>query len=296
MYASKILEKARSFIGVKENPPSSNDVVFNRNYYGRIVKGSAYPWCVTFVWDVFRLSDASALFYKGQKTAYCPSVEKWGRSEGLIVEKKQGTSGDIVLFDFNGRGEATHIGIVEKNNFDGSYTTIEGNTGLNSDENGGAVMRRVRKTAVIRCIIRPKYLPEPVNATNTPNTIKEVQEYLNEKVNRNLALDGSFGPLTNKALIIYWQSVVGSGLAVDGSFGPKSQAAASQNNIKKGDKGELVKIVQMALICRGYSLKPYGADGSFGPLTERVLKDFQRYNRLSVDGICGRKTWIALLK
>ncbi|WP_426347990.1 peptidoglycan-binding protein [Alloiococcus sp. CFN-8] len=296
MYASKIVEKAKSFIGVKENPPSSNDVVFNRNYYGRIVRGSAYPWCVTFIWDVFRLAGASTLFYNGQKTAYCPTLEGWGRSQGLVVGKNSGTDGDIVLYDFKGRGEATHAGIIEKNNLDGSYTTIEGNTGINSDENGGTVMRRVRNTSVIRCIIRPKYLQEPVNTTKTPNTIKEVQEYLNEKLKGNLSIDGSFGPLTNKALIMYWQSVVGSGLSVDGSFGPKSQAAASMNNLKKGDKEELVRIMQMALICRGYSLKPYGADGSFGPASETVLKSFQRYNRLSVDGICGRKTWIALLK
>jgi len=293
MYASKIIEKAKSFIGVMENPPNSNDVVFNRNYYGRIVKGSAYPWCATFIWDVFRLAGAPTLFYNGQKTAYCPTLEKWGRSEGLIVGKDAGTAGDIILYDFKGRGEATHVGIIEKNNFDGSYTTIEGNTGLNSDENGGAVMRRVRKTSIIRCIIRPRYLQEPVS---TPNTIKEVQEYLNEKLKGNLSVDGSFGPLTNKGLIMYWQSVVGSGLEVDGYFGPKSQAAASMNNLKKGDKGELVRIMQMALICSGYYLKPYGADGSFGIASDIVLKSFQSYNRLSVDGICGRKTWIALLK
>lgn len=293
MYSNDIVVKAKSFIGVTENPPNSNDVIFNRNYYGRPVKGAEYPWCIAFIWDVFRLCGASELFFRGKQTAYCPRLEGWGKSDGLIVSKDKGDSGDIVLFDFNNKGIATHGGIIEKRNFDGSYTTIEGNTSLRSDENGGAVMRRIRKESVIRCIIRPNYLQEAVKALKN---VIEVQIYLNERLKTSLAIDGSFGPLTKKVLIMYWQSVIGNGLAIDGSFGPKSQELASRNNLKRGDKGEVVKIMQMGLICRGYSLSPYGADGSFGPDTERKIKRFQRTNGMIEDGICGRNTWTALFK
>ena len=50
-----VVEKAREFLGVKEYPKDSNNVIFNTHYYGKEVNGSAYPWCVTFVWDIFRM-------------------------------------------------------------------------------------------------------------------------------------------------------------------------------------------------------------------------------------------------
>lgn len=69
-----ILDKARYYIGTKENPADSNNVIFNTDYYGHPVYGTCYAWCVTFVWDIFRMCDASSLFYDGQKTAGCCQV------------------------------------------------------------------------------------------------------------------------------------------------------------------------------------------------------------------------------
>lgn len=56
-----------------------------------------------------------------------------------------------------GKGRASHIGIVEKKNSDGTYTVIEGNTSLTNNDNGGSVMRRIRSKSVIRGFARPKY-------------------------------------------------------------------------------------------------------------------------------------------
>lgn len=144
-------------------------------------------------------------------------------------------------------------------------------------------------------VVEPiKATPSPSPASSSINDIKAVQSYLNSKIGAGLAVDGYWGPNTRRALIMYWQKVVG-GLDVDGSFGPKSRAKAYLNNLDKGDRGELVKIMQMALICKKYSLNPYGADGSFGPATEKTVKQFQRDNSLGQDGICGTKTWASLL-
>lgn len=157
VYASKIVNKAASYIGTKENPANSNNVIFNTDYYGHTVAGTAYPWCCTFVWDIFRMCKASELFCDGEHTAYCPYVESWGKREHLTVDVDRGKAGDLVLFDFNHKGIAGHIGIIETRNADGTYTVIEGNTSLTSNDNGGSVMRRTRGITVIRCIIRPKY-------------------------------------------------------------------------------------------------------------------------------------------
>lgn len=67
------------------------------------------------------------------------------------------------------------------------------------------------------------------------------------------------------------------------------------NELRKGDKGALVKTAQLLLIGKGYSCGWTGADGDFGALTETAVKSFQRAKKLTVDGIIGINTWTALL-
>ena len=160
MTAEKIIETARKYIGVKEMPAGSNKVIFNTEYYGRVVSGSAYPWCCAFVWYIFKEAGASDLFYDGQKTAYCPTVASWAKKNSLTVSKTEGRKGDIVLFDWNKDGVADHIGLIEYQNNDGTYITIEGNTSVTSDNNGGEVMRRQRSVSNILMIVRPRYTEE----------------------------------------------------------------------------------------------------------------------------------------
>ena len=101
----------------------------------------------------------STIYGDGQKTASCTTLMKWGISKGLDVPKDQGRMGDLVFFDWDGSGDADHIGMIENGLVNGKYTTIEGNTSLTGDQsNGGMVMRRNRPLdKTIRAIIRPKY-------------------------------------------------------------------------------------------------------------------------------------------
>ena len=167
MTAQKIISMAASQIGIKEQPANSNKVKYNTEYYGKEVSGSSYPWCCAFVWWVFKHCNASALFYGGKKTAYCPTVENYYKKQGKW--HKSGKPGDLVLFDFSGKGIAGHIGIVEKANSDGSYTTIEGNTGSGNNANGGAVMRRTRYKSSIRGFARPDYSADIVFTETSVN-------------------------------------------------------------------------------------------------------------------------------
>jgi Transglycosylase-like domain/Putative peptidoglycan binding domain len=63
-------------------------------------------------------------------------------------------------------------------------------------------------------------------------------------------------------------------------------SAASEVVVKRGDRGDAVRKIQSAL--------GVGADGVFGPLTERAVKQFQRDKGLVVDGIVGPQTRAAL--
>jgi Transglycosylase-like domain/Putative peptidoglycan binding domain len=63
-------------------------------------------------------------------------------------------------------------------------------------------------------------------------------------------------------------------------------SAASEVVVKRGDRGDAVRKIQTAL--------GIGADGVFGPVTERAVKAFQRSKGLLVDGIVGPQTRAAL--
>lgn len=64
--------------------------------------------------------------------------------------------------------------------------------------------------------------------------------------------------------------------------------------LKKGMKGEYVTLLQTQLVNNGYSIGSYGIDGDFGSATQAAVKQFQRDNGLTVDGIVGSQTWAAL--
>lgn len=157
----KILAIAAAEIGTKENPANSNRVKYNTEYYGNDVASSKRAWCVVFVWWVFLRAGLSSLFYGGKKCAGCTTLMNYYKDRGQLVTGKTYRPGDLVLFQFDKDSAADHIGIIEKDNGD-TITCIEGNTSPNSDANGGAVMRRVRKKSLIMAVVRPAY---PSNLT-----------------------------------------------------------------------------------------------------------------------------------
>lgn len=61
--------------------------------------------------------------------------------------------------------------------------------------------------------------------------------------------------------------------------------------LRNGTRGPSVKRVQARLDGMGWEIV---ADGIFGPITERVVKSFQRRRGLVDDGVVGPKTWRAL--
>ena len=66
--------------------------------------------------------------------------------------------------------------------------------------------------------------------------------------------------------------------------------------LRKGSTGPYVVECQTDLITLGYSCGPKGADGIYGTATINAVKAFQKDHGLSVDGVCGPKTWDALDK
>lgn len=66
--------------------------------------------------------------------------------------------------------------------------------------------------------------------------------------------------------------------------------------LRKGSKGTSVKALQALLITNGCYCGISGVDGSFGPATDKAVRQFQAAKKLDVDGIVGSKTWEKLLE
>lgn len=62
------------------------------------------------------------------------------------------------------------------------------------------------------------------------------------------------------------------------------------SNLSRGSKGEDVRKMQQTLIDKGYSVGSAGADGSYGPDTEKAVLRYQKNNGLKTDGIAGNNT------
>lgn len=121
--------------------------------------------------------------------------------------------------------------------------------------------------------------------------------YLGGYLDEPLLIDGSCGPATRRAAImamqLYLNHACGAGLVVDGSFGAKSKAAYA--TVRRGVKGDNVRVVQGLLYGRGYD--PNGFDGSCGPGCERAIRQYQAdMDDLEVDGHCGKATFAALTR
>lgn len=295
-----IVEIAASQIGVKESPSGSNKVKYAK-WYGM----NGQPWCDMFVsWCAAMAGVADVV----GKYAYCPYHVDYFKKKGWWLDRAEKPQpGDIIFFS-NGK-RACHVGIVEKR-IDSSYVqTIEGNTSTTSNDNGGAVMRRKRSYGKVGSswyilgFGRPNYSGSSGSASSGSSTsvssgssaIKAVQQWCNNNYGYNQTVDGINGKNTKKGLTIAYQTELnkqfGKGLDVDGIYGSKTHAAGV--NVRKGARGNLTRVLQGALIARGYSTK--GFDGIFGSGTESAVRAFQKAAGLTVDGIAGKNTFKALL-
>ena len=125
--------------------------------------------------------------------------------------------------------------------------------------------------------------------------IATIQTSLNEKYGLNISIDNIYGNETKKALVKGLQTELnkqfGSKLAVDGIFGTNTYNACI--NVRRGAKGNITWLIQSMLICKLFNIN---ADGIFGPATESAVREFQKRNGLSQDGIVGKNTFSKLFK
>ena len=101
---------------------------------------------------------------------------------------------------------------------------------------------------------------------------------------------------TNASVVKSLQKALNSAyklkLDVDGKLGPKTKTALNTYAIKNYTNNAYAKWVQQRLKDKGYKIT---VDGKFGKDSEKVLKQFQKDNKLTVDGKCGYNTCMKLI-
>lgn len=125
--------------------------------------------------------------------------------------------------------------------------------------------------------------------------IAEIQKTLNERYGLNIGVDNIYGNETKRALVKGLQTELnkqyGRRLSVDGIFGTNTYNACI--NVREGAKGNITWLIQAMLVCHSFDIS---VDGIFGNATKNAIKELQKRNGLSVDGICGKNTFNKLFK
>lgn len=137
----KALARARQDLGMKEHPPNSNWSVISRRWN---MKG---PWCAMGVSEWY-IDVGSKAFVERKDFAYCPfmlAAAERGEHGLAIVRFAEAKPGDVLCFDWDDDGIADHTGLFENWLRPGlTFRTVEANTAVGNDSNGGEVMERDR--------------------------------------------------------------------------------------------------------------------------------------------------------
>lgn len=141
-----VLNQARAWIGIGENPPGSNHNEIT-TYYGYDA-----AWCCMFIWAIFNKSGHGDLFMGGGKEAYCFTVKDWYQARGKFGSTPR--VGALVIY-----GGSGHIGIVESVS-GSSWVSIEGNLSDTVKRSNGPSC----STVLGFC-----YIDYPVTTTTTGN-------------------------------------------------------------------------------------------------------------------------------
>lgn len=228
-------------------------------------------WCMLFVSmcldEVGQINAIGGFSYNTDVTL--------NRNRSRLVSVGNARPGDIVIYNWGGRGGTDHVGFVEKNLGNGWIQTIEGNTSsgqAGSQSAGNGVWRRQRRSD-IAAIIRPAYTGDTTGKAND-HVAKSTDEYWWGK---------GVTTLLQAALGTTRDGIISSQDPANKRFVPNSAEGWEWSSRPQGSR--MVIALQKKL---GVT-----ADGLFGQQTAKAL---QKKLKVTQDGFVGSKTVEALYK
>lgn len=288
--AADVLDVARSYLGVAEDPPHSNRTIIGEKY-----GWNGVAWCAESV-TVWQHEAGNSSFQGSASCSVLVARYQDGTNGTWVADPEAGDEG------FLGSRGQDHTFLVEYNHGDGTITTIEGNW---RDQ----VMRVQRSISSIFGFGRPGYVGGAISATNGRPVLRQGSRGEAVKAWQQCVgavADGDFGPATAQATKDFQAKL---GITVDGEVGPETYAAmdrvlaylaaqgpasdvpAFPGETSRGSTGDAVRQVQQRLKDRGWKIT---VDGDFGAKTDAIVRKFQSEKGLDVDGVVGPNTWNAL--
>jgi N-acetylmuramoyl-L-alanine amidase len=135
-------------------------------------------------------------------------------------------------------------------------------------------------------------------ANESRRTLRLISPYMRGQDVRNVqqkigaVVDGIYGPGTAEDVRGFQAR---NNLGVDGIVGPKTWQALDRVNSAGVPYTRLLYLtnpyIQGRDVKRVQTALNVAADGKFGPLTDKAVRNFQRKERITVDGIVGQNTW-----
>lgn len=286
---NRVISRAKAEIGYLEKASNfqldsmtANAGYNNYNKYARDLDAlgvvynfpkNGYSWCDIFYdWlfiTEFGVEVAMKMLYQDYKGlgAGCYYSAQYYRNHNAYYHEPE--IGDQIFF-LDSDGDEAHTGIVVDIVGDRVYT-IEGNTSSESGvvANGGCVAAKSYHYLYSRIggYGRPNW--DAVKTENeediavTKDEIKKIVTEIFESKIREIVKEELAKPAEEKKITV----------------------------LSNGSIGEEVKKLQRKLVSLGYALD---VDGVFGPITESVVKKYQKAHGLLEDGIVGEKTSASL--
>lgn len=149
----KAVREARADLGVRESPAGSNLQKFGK-FWGE----NGVPWCGLAVAYWWRMAGFNIDRDLAHKIDYVPALVHLAANKQhrlSLVHRLRARAGDAVCFDFDG-GTEDHVGLFVRwiDKKAGVFETIEGNTSVGNNSNGGQVMLRTRYINQVAAFVR----------------------------------------------------------------------------------------------------------------------------------------------
>ncbi len=137
-----------------------------------------------------------------------------------------------------------------------------------------------------------------LNVGARSSAVTQLQQQLAKLGHYKARVDGSYGPITKKAVAAFEKK---AGLKADGVADGRTRDAiakavkpAGPKALKVGSSGPAVKTLQSQLKQLGYYKA--AVDGSYGPVTRAAVQAFERKHGWKADGIAGATVQATLAK
>lgn len=264
--ALDVLNVARSQIGFHEGAK-------NENPYGIWYGVPNAPYCAMGIsWCFAQVGLSHLIAAQTPKGfSYNPAALTWFQRQGMIVNKFQMQSGDLVMYDWNGDGVADHVELCEAAS-PGGFSAIAFNTGSPNDPTKEGCWRVHRNYLFVIAVIRPKY----------PVIVKPTVAVSKSK--KTTAAVGTAGALVAGTTgVLHTGSTTSSTTPTSATVFIAPPFPSSQNSFAIGQTNDAVLTIQKALVKKGLLDIKY-ATGTMNTQTKVGLVKFDAKLGIIVKG------------